>query len=279
MPGGAEVDGFAERLGGRLVKEIDGLEESAESIGSTFGTAVLLLHARCLADPTAAAAETREALFTATQLGAALFALTGTDEGTVECAIVGKVRVLPAVGASPAADAGNWLTAFWLAVVCRDGERTERLCQVPLERLRSAEGAAYDAFIYHWVDVLQTFRLGRPGLVDKLIATIEASDPAKVEVASQDLLQGVLYPPINLFYLLARKDMDNFGPALADALKLHRAYWTMVDDRREDINSTFALAPLAIACLAFDAGIPLDVESDYLPEFLLQPELPVSLTG
>ncbi|HEY9440051.1 MAG TPA: immunity 49 family protein, partial [Streptomyces sp.] len=84
---------------------------------------------------------------------------------------------------------------------------------------------------------------------------------------------------INLFYLLARKDMDNFGPALADALKLHRAYWTMVDDRREDINSTFALAPLAIACLAFDAGIPLDVESDYLPEFLLQPELPVSPTG
>ncbi|MGA5420707.1 Imm49 family immunity protein [Streptomyces lavendulocolor] len=30
-----------------------------------------------------------------------------------------------------------------------------------------------------------------------------------------------------------------------------------------------ALGPLAIACLAYDAGFPIDVESDYLPSELL----------
>lgn len=275
MPGGAEADGFAERLGKRLVKDIDGLERSAESIGSTFGAAVLSLHARCVADPAAAAAATWEATVTAMQLGSALFAVTGTDEGTVECSIAGKMRTLPAVGPLPAADAGNWLTAFWLAVVCRDRDRTEQLCEVPLERLRS-EGT-YDAFIHHWVDVLQTFRLGLPGLVDKLIATIEASDPAVVRVAPQDMLQGVLYPPINLFYLLVRKDVGGFSSALADALKLHRAYWTMGEDRQADINSSFALGPLAVACLAHDAGLAIDVESDYLPEHLLRPDRPADV--
>ncbi|MGA5166236.1 Imm49 family immunity protein [Streptomyces lavendulocolor] len=30
-----------------------------------------------------------------------------------------------------------------------------------------------------------------------------------------------------------------------------------------------ALGPLAIACLAYDAGFPIEVESEYLPKHLL----------
>ncbi|MEU3510315.1 Imm49 family immunity protein [Streptomyces longwoodensis] len=39
------------------------------------------------------------------------------------------------------ADAGNWLTTFWLAVVCRDQKRMSQLCEIPLDRLRSPDGA------------------------------------------------------------------------------------------------------------------------------------------
>ncbi|MBT2545642.1 immunity 49 family protein [Streptomyces sp. ISL-44] len=268
MPGGADAERLAERLGEHLVKDIDGLEESADVIDSTFGTALLTLHARCVVDPRAAAVETWEATVNAMQVGSALFAVTGVSEGSVECRINRKLRTLPAVGPLPTADAGQWLTAFWLAIICRDQTRMTQLCEIPLDRLRSPEGQ-YDDYVYHWVDVLQSYWLQRPGLVDKLIATIEASNPEVVRVAPRDLLQGVLYPPINLFYHFVRKDEAGFSPALADALKLHKAYWTLNEDREADIDGTIALGPLAIACLAHDGEIPIEVESDYLPKHLL----------
>ncbi len=146
-----------------------------------------------------------------------------------------------------------------------------QLCEIPLEMLRSPDGS-YDEFVYNWVDVLQTYWLRRPGLVDKLIATIEASDPAATRITPRDMLQGVLYPPINLFYHFVRKDEEGFSPALADALKLHKAYWTMNEEREKDIDGSFALGPLAIACLAYDGGFTIGVESEYLPKHLLQRE-------
>ncbi|NKI44557.1 immunity 49 family protein [Streptomyces sp. LD120] len=51
---------------------------------------------------------------------------------------------------------------------------------------------------------------------------------------------------------------------------LHKAYWTADEDRAKDPDGSLALAPLAMACLAYDGGIPLNVASDYLPRHLLQ---------
>lgn len=84
------------------------------------------------------------------------------------------------------------------------------------------------------------------------------------------MLQGQLYPPINLFYHFVRRDVEGFSPALAEALKLHRAYWTLNEERTTDIDGSIALGPLAIACLAYDGELPIDVESEYLPHHLLQ---------
>ncbi|WP_446038374.1 immunity 49 family protein [Streptomyces sp. SID1121] len=267
--GGADAERYAERLGEYLAKEISGLETSARLIDATFRTALLMVRARSVIDPQAAAVETWEAVVNATQLGSALFEVTAVSEGTVECRIDRTLRTLPAVGPRPTADAGNWLTAFWLAVICRDQGRMTRLCDIPLERLRSPEGK-YDEYIHHWVDVLQTYWQRRPGLVEKLTATLQASDPSVARIAPKDMLQGLLYPPLNLFYHFVRKDEEGFSPALEEALKLHRLYWTLDEDRAADISGSIALGPLAVACLAYDADIPIEVESEYLPKHLLE---------
>ncbi|MDQ0941967.1 immunity 49 family protein [Streptomyces sp. V1I1] len=260
---------WAGALGESLAKSIVRLETSPTMIDSAFRTALLHVEARCTVDPRAAELETWEAVVSAMQLGSALFAVTGATEGTVECRINRETRTLPAIGPRSYADAGNWLTAFWLAIVCRDQKRMTQLCEIPLDRLRSPEGQ-YDEYIYHWVDVLQTYWLRRPGLVDKLIAAIEASDPEVVSAAPRDLLQGVLYPPINLFHRFVRKDEGGFNQALVEALELHKAYWTADEDRAKDPDGRIALGPLAVACLAYDGEIPIEVESEYLPKHLLQ---------
>ncbi|MFF3245941.1 immunity 49 family protein [Streptomyces sp. NPDC002870] len=266
---GPDAEQFAERLSERVARRIDELEESTDMIDFEFSTALMALQAHCVADPEAAKLETWEATVNAMQLGSALFAVTGASEGTVECRINGRMRTVPVIGPQPFADAGNWLSAFWLAVVCREQQRMTQLCEIPLERLRSPEGQ-YEEFMYHWVDVLQTYWLQRPGLVDKLIAAIEGSNPEVARTVPRDLLQGVLYPPINLFYHFVRKHEEGFSPALVEALKLHKAYWTLNEEREADIDGTMALGPLAMACLAYDGKLPIEVESGYLPKYLLE---------
>ncbi|MFE6271641.1 immunity 49 family protein [Streptomyces goshikiensis] len=266
---GPEAAAFAERLSKQVAGHIDRLETSADSIDFAFSTALLALQAHCVADPEAANLETWEAAVNAMQLGTALFAVTGASEGTVECRINGSVRTIPVIGPQPYADAGNWLLAFWLAVICREQERMTQLCQIPLEQLRSP-GGEYEEFFYHWVDVQQTYWLRRPGLVEKLIAAIETSNPETASTVPRDMLQGLLYPPINLFYHFVRKHEEGFSPALVEALNLHKAYWTQNEERAVDIDGAVALGPLAMACLAYDGKLPIGVESDFVPKYLLE---------
>ncbi|MFI0999075.1 immunity 49 family protein [Streptomyces galbus] len=260
---------WAESLGEDVAADAEGIERRPGMIDFMFSTALLHLQARCTVDPRAAALETWEATVSALQVGSALFAVTGDTEGVVDCRINHEVRHIPALGPRPYADAGNWLTTFWLAIVCRDQKRMTRLCEIPVERLRSPEGQ-FDAYVYHWVDTLQAYWLQRPGLVEKLTATLQTSHPEAVTVAPRDLVQNILYPPVNLFYRFVRKDEAGFNQALAEALELHKAYWTADEDRADDPEGRVALGPLAIACLAHDGDFPIEVESDYLPKHLLQ---------
>ncbi|MFJ3187023.1 immunity 49 family protein [Streptomyces halstedii] len=125
----------AERLSESVIKDIDEIEESSDLIDFTFTTSLLALRAHCLVDPRAAAVETWEAAVNAMQLGSALYAATNASEGTVECRINRKMRVIPTIEPLPSADAGNWLTAFWLAIICRDQARMTQLCEIPPARL------------------------------------------------------------------------------------------------------------------------------------------------
>jgi hypothetical protein len=112
--------------------------------------------------------------------------------------------------------------------------------------------------------------LQRPGLVEKLTAAIEGSHPDAARIAPRDLLQNVLYPPINLFRRFLLRDEDGFNQALVEALGLYKRYWTADEGREEIPSGTVPIPLLAIACLAHDGGLTLDVTSDYLPKHLVQ---------
>jgi hypothetical protein len=80
----------------------------------------------------------------------------------------------------------------------------------------------------------------------------------------------VLYPPLNLFLQFLKRDVDQFNTALVEALQLHKEYWTKDEDRRLTTDGPVALGPPGVACLAYDVGMPVDVESEYLPKHLLK---------
>ena len=261
-------DTYANDLQEALAGSIGRLERSPRGFDGTMDQAEMVLLSRLSLNPSGSKIESWEAMVTAMQISSAMFAAASKTEGTVGCRIDHEIRTIPATGPQYYTHPGSWLPAFWHAVVCRDQQRMNLLCGFGLDKLRASE-VVIDEFQYLWVDTLQTYWLERPGLVEKLTATLQASHPDNARVAPRDLLDQQLYPPINLFYRFIRRDHGGFNQALLEALEAHKAYWTADEDREMYVTGFLALGPLAITCLAYDAGFPITVESDYLPKYFL----------
>jgi hypothetical protein len=101
------------------------------------------------------------------------------------------------------------------------------------------------------------------------VRAVDLSAPEHARVVDAETMAKLRYPPIMMLYRYLRNDAAGFNEALADAVRWHKEYWTADKDRAQNIQGVVALAPLAIACLAKANGIPVEVETDYLPEALL----------
>jgi hypothetical protein len=252
---------------------LEDLPKSPQAIADAMSSSLILARARTAADPTAEWLETWEAWVTAMQSGSAMFAAATTSEGSVECRIYHEMRTVPATGPQPWVNASNWITSFWLAAICRNKERMDGLCQVPVSLLRES-GSAFDEYIYSWVEALQSYWLGRPHFSQKLVEAARGAAPGAAVIAGPELLSKILWPPIDLFHRFITGDHERFNNSLANALKWHKQFWTADAERAQDSDGLVAIGPLAMACFAYDAGFPIEVESEYLPKHLLERSWP-----
>ncbi|WP_141924000.1 immunity 49 family protein [Haloactinospora alba] len=236
---------------------------------------------RTALDPTSRYVETWEAWVAAMQVSYALFASSVFEEGsTVTCRIDHENRTLPTTGPQYYTNASNWITAFYLATICREKERKQWLCRIPVELLRQAgqsEGTVYNEHIYHWIGALQAYTRGneQSRLTDELTSAIKLSHPDRAQVGDAETLNKRVFPPMDLFRLFIQRKITEFNESLASALRMHKEYFTATEERAEDIDGVVALGPLAIACMAYDAGywdpeFQLEVESEYMPKHLLE---------
>lgn len=235
-----------------------------------LGTTLALAKSYCLVDPGATRFDTWEAWVTAMQTGSALFEAATADEGsTVTVRIKEREHTLPALRPETPVNAGAWITSFYLAMICRDNNRLGRLARVPVSLLRDS-GAVFEEYTYAWVETLQSFWLGRQDVGEKLVAAVDGTAPEATQNPDKDLVSKISYPPMILLYRVIRRDPAEFNAALSDALRWHKEYWTADEARADSAQGLVALGPLAMACLAHDQGITVDVESAYLPEALLK---------
>ncbi|UGT52384.1 immunity 49 family protein [Nocardia asteroides] len=158
----------------------------------------------------------------------------------------------------------DFFAAFWTAVVLGDSRRLRLLAEAPREVFVTS-GVEVDEFLFKWMETLQCYRRKDRRWVQLLADSIYLSDPARVEVASDDSLHYVLYPPIKLFYTLAAGTEAEFNFELEDALVRHHYYWTS-ESGRESVPQGWASLPLtAISCMALNKGYRIVPESLYLP--------------
>ncbi|MFC8711532.1 immunity 49 family protein [Streptomyces sp. NPDC057197] len=175
----------------------------------------------------------------------------------------------PRASSFPTWDA--WVTAMQLgSAVFAAATTTEDVVRCRIaheERTLKATGAQWYVTPGAWIETLQTYWLGGQGLVQKLVTAVDATDPQVV--ADPETVNRLLYPPMEMFHRFVRGgDREDFNLALAQALQWHKEYWSE-ESRAAQTSGFVALAPLAVACIAHDAGIPIEVDSEYLPLALL----------
>ncbi|MFD6066788.1 MULTISPECIES: immunity 49 family protein [Amycolatopsis] len=253
---------------------IDYVEQDPAALKNVLGRALALTQYESVLDPAAAEAQTWEDLRTAAQAATAIFTAAAVGEGEIE-AVVAKPARFKATGPVSYANAGAWLSAVWLAIVSREDDLVRQLCAIPDEVLR-ASGVEHDAYVYPWVQTIRNFLTNQeitPGLFDTVM---DGTDPDAGGSTPPRVMAQLVYPPVEMFYYLLRRDSEKFTVSLVRALEQHRKYWTSDADLTDEPDGFIAFAPLAIAVLAKSVGMSVEVESDYLPSNFLQGTRPAA---
>ncbi|MEU6398035.1 immunity 49 family protein [Streptomyces cinnamoneus] len=254
---------------GSLDYSLEKFETSHDSRSGAVMAALNVALVRSAVDPRAAMRETWESWWLAMQVHSAVFAATtAPDRETVTCRIRREERHLATTGPQTYLSAHTWIDAFYLAIICRDAARLDMLARIPVSLLR-AFGGRLDEYAYAWVETLQSFWLRRDDLGAHLVRGVKLCVPEQARTLDGDETAMLRRPPIMMLYRYLRGDVTGFNESLADALRQHKEYWTADEDRKVIIHGVVAIGPLAVACLAKANGLPVEVESGYLPEALL----------
>ncbi|WP_019929369.1 immunity 49 family protein [Nocardia sp. BMG111209] len=275
-------EGRAAEYSEHLARLLPLLETMPDKFVFACGTANSLLSVQSLADPQGLSRSTQEAALRNEQLAVGMFQVT--DVGFAGQAATVSLRVLDTELTIPAkrnhaATQGSWREAFWWSRIARDDDASTLLSRFPVDRLRNTgDGSWSSEFTYQWVSILQDAWLAglreQTGRVNSLATNEDVSGPE-----GQYRTDHLLRPPMDVFDALAAGDGERFDQALADALIEYRTFYDTARARTDP--SGFVSVPLlALACWAHDLGLPVTVESDYIPKhFIENPDWVAELTA
>ena len=257
----------------------EGIEGDGEMLAKVVQSAtsraaalsIVLSAARSYAGYLAAAdgntAEINRALRIGAQAAAAMFALAARD-GEVEFPLGTHQVKLAATGSTDATHPGNWRTGWWLAHIVRDQAAIDTLAATPIEVLRGSSSRA-DECQYLFIEALQGFRKLSPAWSSQLQMALDATDPEQVKLSDEDFVLNILVPEMQMLFRLALGEFAPFGDALLFAIERHKKYWSK-GKRKEDPDGYLALGPLALLSIALDKGVPVEIESAYIPRELIE---------
>ena len=180
----------------------------------------------------------------------------------------GRRAILHNIGVTSETHVETWHKGFYAACVVRDEAALEQLARVPVADLRRSQTRADDCMFF-WVEVLQSWHKQTSGTVAKLQEALEATDPDRLKLSDDNYVLNILVPCLQLMLRLIEGQAAPFNEALHWALERHKKYWGSAKNKT-DPEGFLALGPLACASLAHDAGITIEVESDYLPRRVVE---------
>jgi hypothetical protein len=184
----------------------------------------------------------------------------------------GPVFSFPQTGPTSYSDSTVWQKGFYLAAACREKYVLDDLTSISTEVMRQSS-AIVNECEHLMVDALKSlYDIETPvaETLKKLTDALKATDPDKIPEMTIDATLNITVPEIELIIRFLEGDAQAFNASLAKALECHKKLWSSNEQMAGDPRGFIVIGPLGIACYAYDAGFPIEVESEYIPKYILE---------
>ncbi|RFU37128.1 hypothetical protein DZF91_34485 [Actinomadura logoneensis] len=218
---------------------------------------LMALTFRSVLDPRAEDPAYAEGLALASEAHAAAFRLASAPQGTmIAVTLAGRTEELPASG--PVGDASDWTYARAVALAWTVRSQADLANLAAFDSMNLATTLHETTCYAHACRDVLLGEDPRPALAEGLVKT-----------SGDDWWECLSNPRLRLLDRILENDADGFNTALTEALALFTDYYS-AGDRVGDPDGQLHFDALGLACLAHDRGIPVRVESDFLPRAIVE---------
>ncbi len=172
-----------------------------------------------------------------------------------------------------------WLQYMHLYITCRCDTGINLLKNTTRERLLNSAQMHTSEADFAFIEFIQSIFLPEVKSSEAFQKAWQACMNAKEEYTGQDLGEILMiYAPTLLVYqALFSGNSEAFNEQLFEALELHKEFYdteregAFFDYPEEDGAVSWPL--LAVCSIAYDSGLKVNVESDYIPKWLYEGEV------
>ncbi|MBM4926941.1 immunity 49 family protein [Vibrio parahaemolyticus] len=159
-----------------------------------------------------------------------------------------------------------WLDAYFISAIVRDRPSMDVLVNFPISLMKQSATRA-GKLSYMLVDVIQSFHNRTSDYPDKLVAAMDAA-VAQGDNWALEIAMGML----ETFAALTTDIGYDFEEVLIKNLQFQEQYQMRLDAPKKLISiETFISFPLlGMACMWYDKGHRLSVETGWLPPYLVE---------
>ncbi|MDF4446795.1 immunity 49 family protein [Vibrio parahaemolyticus] len=159
-----------------------------------------------------------------------------------------------------------WLDAYFISTIVRDRPSMDVLANFPISLMKQSATKAGE-LSYMLVDVIQAFHNRTSDYPDKLVAAMDAAI-AQGDDWALEIAMGIL----ETFAALTTDIGYDFEEVLIKNLQFQEQYQMRLDAPKKLISiETFISFPLlGMACMWYDKGHRLSVETGWLPPYLVE---------
>ncbi|HCH3759066.1 hypothetical protein CGI29_16065 [Vibrio parahaemolyticus] len=160
----------------------------------------------------------------------------------------------------------RWIDMYFISTIVRDRPSLDALANFPISLMRQSSAKAGE-LSYMLVDVIQSFHNRTSDYPDKLVAAMDAAI-AQGDDWALEIAMGIL----ETFAALTTDIGYDFEEVLIKNLQFQEQYQMRLDAPKKLISiETFISFPLlGMACMWYDKGNCLSVETGWLPPYLVE---------
>jgi Immunity protein 49 len=263
-----ELNYFQEDLQDALVK----VTKKPSNLGSLLSTAITYTGYLSVLTPTST--ELKRTLSIAAKTAMSIFNLADLSITTEYDLDVGEGPAfsLPQTGPTSYSNCHTWKMGYYLALACREKYVLDSLVTNSTDIARQSSLISNE-YSYLMIDALKSFYNPETQIeevITKLTDALRATDPNEIIEQTIDATLNLSVPEMEMIFRILEGDSEAFNKALEKTLNLHKKHWSSDEQMSGDPRGFIAIAPLGITCYAYDAGFPIEVESDYIPKYIIE---------